>query len=284
MMPNSPYSLDNLQAQLGDLSNIIYVTAGGQKAVYDATHAIHGRVALKILPANCHIERLKREIESVQAINNGKVAMVHQVGLLLDPYPGHPWLIEQWIEGPSLREKLNQGRISDALVIKLGSDILATLVEAEKNKIVHRDIKPENIIVSPDESRCWLVDFGIARHLDRTALTNDVMPHTLGYAPIEQLKGITTEIDTRSDLFSLGVTLYECIEGVNPYTHQAKSADEVIQRVMNLTLSPASRKVDKSNQLKDLITSMTMPKRVHRIPTAAEAHEWMNEIAQSGTV
>ncbi len=283
-MPNSPYSLDNLQAQLGDLSNISYVTSGGQKAVYDATHVKHGRVALKILPANCHIERLKREIESVQAINNGKVAMVYEVGLLVDPYPGHPWLIEQWIEGPSLREKLNQGTISDALVLKLASDILTTLVEAEKNKIVHRDIKPENIIVSPDESCCWLVDFGIARHLDRTALTNDVMPHTLGYAPIEQLKGITTEIDTRSDLFSLGVTLHECIEGINPYTHKAQSPDEVIQRVMNLTLPPVTRTVDKSNQLKDLITSMVMPKRVHRIRTATEAHEWMNEITQAGTV
>lgn len=210
--------------------------------------------------------------------------MVYAVGELTDPYQGHPWLIEQWVEGQSLRELLNQGALSNALILQLASDMLATLVEAEKHKIVHRDIKPENIIVAPDGSCCWLVDFGIARHLDRTSITVNTMPHTLGYAPIEQLQGLKTDIDGRSDLFSLGVTLFECIEGVNPYIHQAQDANEVITRVANTKLPLVARKVDNKNELKDLIEAMTMPKRVHRIANASEAHEWVTEISQAGVV
>jgi serine/threonine-protein kinase len=110
------------------------------------------------------------------------------------------------------------------------------------------------------------------------------MPHTLGYAPLEQLNCLKAEIDTRSDLFSLGVTLYECIEGVNPYTSGATSADEVIHRMDTVICPEVSRQVDNKGDLKDLITAMTRQKRMHRISTAAEAYEWMREINDLGAV
>lgn len=283
-MPSQPYSLEVLTQQLTSLNGFQYVATGGQKTVYSANHHRHGQVALKLLTPSSSPERFDREIASVNAIANGRVPQVYESGMLIDPYHDHLWLIEQWVDGVSLKEKLAQGPISNSLILQIAFDILSVLVEAEAHKIVHRDIKPDNILITPDESSCWLVDFGIARHLGRTSLTAGFMPHTLGYAPLEQLNCLKSEIDTRSDLFSLGVTLYECIEGVNPYTHGVTSADEVIHRMNTVICPEISRQVDNKGDLKYLITSMTRQKRIHRISTAAEAYEWMREIFDLGAV
>ncbi|MDO9365707.1 MAG: serine/threonine-protein kinase [Methylotenera sp.] len=283
-MSSQPYSLDVLTQQLTSLNGFEYVATGGQKTVYAANHQQHGRVALKLLIPSSSPERFDREIASVNAIGNGRVPQVYESGRLTEPYHDHLWLIEQWVDGVSLKDKLAQGPISNALILQIAFDMLAVLVEAEAHQIVHRDIKPDNILIAPDESICWLVDFGIARHLGRTSLTAGFMPHTLGYAPLEQLNCLKAEIDTRSDLFSLGVTLYECIEGVNPYTHGVTSADEVIHRMNTVICPEISRQVDNKDDLKDLITSMTRQKRIHRISTAAEAYEWMREIFDLGAV
>ena len=128
------------------------------------------------------------------------------------------------------------------------------------------------------------MDFGIARLLGRTSLTVGVMPHTLGYASLEQLNSLKSEIDTRSDLFSLGVTLYESIEGVNPYIDGANTVDEVIRRMGSINFPEILRQVDNKGDLKNLITAMTRQKKIHRISTAAEAHEWISEIVALGAI
>lgn len=283
-MSSQPYSLDVLTQQLTSLNGFEYVATGGQKTVYAANHQEHGRVALKLLIPSSSPERFDREIASVNAIGNGRVPQVYESGRLIEPYHDHLWLIEQWVDGVSLKDKLAQGPISNALILQIAFDMLTVLVEAEAHQIVHRDIKPDNILIAPDESSCWLVDFGIARHLGRTSLTAGFMPHTLGYAPLEQLNCLKSEIDSRSDLFSLGVTLYECIEGVNPYTSGVTSVDEVIHRMNTVICPEISRLVDNKGDLKNLITSMTRQKRMHRISTAAEAYGWMREIFDMGAV
>lgn len=280
----SPYQLDVLAQQFPDLQNISYIASGGQKAVYAAGHEHHGNIALKIFELGTDPERFVREVAAVQSLPSQYVPRVHAHGQLADPHPQHHWLYEEWIEGITLRDKLQAGPVSNTLTLKIGLAILMVLADAERHHIVHRDIKPENIIISHDESHVWLIDFGIARHLDRTSLTAHSMPCSLGYSPIEQMDARRHEIDSRSDLFALGVTLYECVEGVNPFRQGANSEQEIYDRIAKMTLPKLSRQVDVGGQLDGFISTMTQTQRNHRVGSVAEALTWMEEIAAGGAV
>lgn len=278
------YNPEELLKQLTELSLLEYVTKGGQKEVFSAQHCNRGKVALKVLPPITNVDRFSREIEAVQSIAVNRVPAIINFGKLNTPYTGHLWLTEEWIEGVNLREKMNSGQLSNQLILQIALNLLEVLVEAESKKIVHRDIKPDNILISLDESQCWLVDFGIARHLDKTSLTAEFMPLTYGYAPIEQLNAAKDEVDTRCDLFSLGVTLYECVEGFNPFTQNLADHNDVIHRMRTLVLPDISRQIDVKGQFKDLIAAMTRQKRNHRINTSNEALEWIKEIIDEGAL
>lgn len=277
-MTTWPYPEDFIRYSFPNLSNIQFITQGGQKAVFSALHPTAGHIALKIICPSDTPERFQREITAVQEIDAPQVPKVLEHGSMPPPFATCYWMTEEWAPGITLRERLIQGALSDQLVILIASSIISTLVLAEKHRIVHRDIKPENIIISPDESRCWLIDFGIARHLDKTSLTGLSMPCTIGYAPIEQLEAHKHEIDTRSDLFSLGVTLYECVEGVNPYIDGASSAQEVVERISLTRLPAIKRQVAGSTEFGSLLESMTHTRRTHRINSAEEAMTWITEI------
>lgn len=277
-MSTWPHSEQFLQLCFPALKQFDFVAKGGQKAVYSAFHPDVGPVALKILFSTDTPERFQREISAIKSINVKQVPLVTGYGVMHAPYEGHLWMTEKWIPGVTLRERLRFGQLSNKLVLRIATDILTVLVEAERNLIVHRDIKPENIIISPDESTCSLIDFGIARHLDKTSLTGMFMPCTIGYAPVEQLDALKQQIDTRSDLFSLGVTLYECVEGVNPFIQNVTNVAEVIERIHNLKLPTISRKVDINNEFANLLESMTQTRRTHRIKNADEAMNWLAEI------
>lgn len=281
-MSNTPYAFDFLAQHFPHLNEITYITSGGQKAVYAAQHQTYGKVALKILTPGASIERFEREIAAVQTLPGEHIPAIHEHGQLAPPHSDHLWLTEQWIDGISLREKLQSGPLSNALILKIGLDILEVLATAEANQIVHRDIKPENILIAQDESLAWLIDFGIARHLDRTTVTVAYMPYTLSYAPIEQLNSHKHEIDSRSDLFSLGVTLYECAEGVNPFIDGTTSMHEIFDRMMTMAVPEIMRQVDAKGDFKELVAAMTRMQRNHRIGSATEALEWIKEIATAG--
>ena len=157
--------------------------------------------------------------------------------------------------------------------------ILETLVAAGAVGVVHRDIKPANVII---DSACdaWLIDFGIARHLGLLSVTPTsafMGPHSPGYAPPEQFANSKLDIDSRADLFALGVTLYESLEGTNPYMAGAASVDEVLTRVASMDLPRVTARDGVSSGLADLIQSMTRRPLSQRPASAAEALEWLRE-------
>jgi len=275
-----PHSEDFLQQCFPALSKFSFVAQGGQKAVYSAEHNEAGQIALKVLPPNQTPERFDREIDAIRSIALKQVPQVVAFGALPPPFENHLWMMEQWIPGYTLRDRLIAGPLTSDLILKIATDMLEVLAVAESKRIVHRDIKPENILILPDESHSMLIDFGIARHLDRTSLTGVFMPCTIGYAPIEQLNVLKAEIDVRSDLFSLGVTLYECCEGINPFIENATSQQEVVDRINSNSLPRISTGNGKSEELADLIFCMTRTERVHRIRTAIEALVWVKEISK----
>lgn len=283
-MSGWPHPEAFLQQCFPALSQFKFVAKGGQKAVYSAMHPTAGQVALKILSPSDTPERFQREISAIQMIDAQQVPLIIEHGKMPEPYEGNFWMTEEWISGLTLREKIEQGPISNQLILKVATDILSVLIKAEHHRIVHRDIKPENIIIAPDESHCWLIDFGIARHLDRTSLTGLYMPCTIGYAPVEQLDVMKSHIDTRSDLFSLGVTLYECVEGVNPFIDGATSLGEIVDRIHNTQLPRISREIDVKGEFGNLLQTLTQTRRNHRLESAEEALKWMNDINIQGHV
>lgn len=158
--------------------------------------------------------------------------------------------------------------------------MLEALAAAEQVRIVHRDVKPANIIAADDGS-FWLIDFGFARHLDLESLTETGAQHafgTVGYSPREQCRNLKDDIDARTDLFALGVTLHECCNGVNPFLQGARDALAVIRKIDTTPPAPLTRAVDAANEFRDLVQMMTRTHREQRIHTAAEALVWIREI------
>ncbi len=188
------------------------------------------------------------------------------------------WLREVRIAGATLRERLSLGRLNPVDVLRLGLHMLEALAQAEEAAIVHRDVKPENIMRDM-RGDYWLLDFGVARHLTLASLTATAAPlgkFTPGYAPPEQFKNYKSDIDARSDLFALGVTLYESAMGVNPFV--GSDMLTTLNNVEKRRLPPLTLAIAGSSELKDLVCAMTQKRRDHRPDGASEALAWMREI------
>jgi serine/threonine-protein kinase len=148
----------------------------------------------------------------------------------------------------------------------------------EEKNIVHRDIKPENIIVSVD-GKVYFLDFGIARILGVPSLTKTealVGPHTPGYAAPEQFNNLKSDIDSRADLFSIGVVTYECLSGKNPFSEGATSHLDILQRTE--TITPVSFKIpgDTQQQFMGLLSSLMGKFPSRRPKDATQALNWLS--------
>jgi len=276
-----PFAPALLATQIPTLTNIAFVTGGGQKFVYRAEHAKHGPVALKVFGDFADPQRTQREIDAVRSIACTHVPTIYEMGVITGGPKPYIWLTEEWLTGDTLRSRLGSGPQSDEVIWAVARDVLFVLSEAEKRHIVHRDVKPENIFLAPDNSKCWLLDFGIARHLDLSTITAagaGLGPLSPGYAPPEQIQNYKDRIDGRADLFALGVTLYEGLMGVNPYTEGAADAAERMRRTMATDLPRAARELDAGGQFSDLVRVMSWRRRSLRPRTASKAYEWLRAI------
>jgi eukaryotic-like serine/threonine-protein kinase len=261
------------------LAELSVLAAGGQKTVYRAMDSDLGPVVLKLFHAGSDAERVEREISAIAKLECPRVPDIYQTGTVSHQGGQVFWLIEQYLTGQTLRSMVDSGPIRDerVLCLTVATHVLEALAAAERHHIVHRDVKPENIMVDIGAPRAWLLDFGIARHLDLSSLTATESifgPCTPGYAPPEQFQNLKRDIDARADLFSLGVTLYECVQGVNPFRADARDAREVLDRVATLDLPPISGGIADNPLFKDLVTAMTRRRRDHRPASAAEALTW----------
>jgi serine/threonine-protein kinase len=263
-----------------DLRNLDPLKQGGQKLVFACEHSEHGSVVFKLFHPHQPPESVEREIAAIAEIESDLLPRVHASGTTTTDLGQAYWLIEERVPGQSLRERLRQGALDFDQTIAIGLDILRVLVLAERKNIIHRDIKPDNIVLNGD--RACLIDFGIARHLLLESLTATELPFgkfTAGYAPLEQFRNYKSEIDIRADLFGLGVTLYECICGRNPFVDGASGALDILRRVETLELPVLPSTTSKHASLLDFISSLTQKRKHHRPNTAQEALSWLEEIA-----
>jgi serine/threonine-protein kinase len=269
-----------LSQQFPALSRLVPLNAGGQKQVFSAEHKSDGPVVLKVIHPHQDIETTRREIVAAGHLTGQRVPEIFEADLLTTHLGACVWFRERRIDGNSVRTLVGNGAFDKVALLKLGFQILEILVAAEQLRIVHRDVKPENILCDT-ATNFWLIDFGVARHLNLNSLTA-TGPYfgkfTPGYAPPEQFQNRKMDIDARCDLFALGVTLYECATGTNPYLVGARDALEVARRVQGSSLPRLQLSFTSASDFADLVSAMTQPRRDHRPATAQEAFDWIKQI------
>src|ERR1039458_1801414 len=269
-----------VQAQFPDLSNIASLNTGGQKTVFAAKHSIDGDIVVKLINPGQPNETTNRSVLAVQIVQSPRVPRILEQGRIQTAVGELVWLREQRIIGQTVRQALNGGPFDRRSLLRLGLHVLEALVKAEEAQIVHRDVKPDNVILDASGD-FWLLDFGIARHLTLQSLTGTGQiwgKFTLGYSPPEQMRNLKPQIDSRADLFALGVTLYECATGRPPFRQPPAGDLEILKRVETLTLTPLNLTFSTATEFRDLVDAMTQKRRDLRPASVKEAFAWMQEI------
>lgn len=272
-----------LATQFPDLCNLAPLGSGGQKLVFSADHTVDGPVVLKLINPNESVESVNREILAVRNVQSRRVPRILDSGSLVTPMGNSLWLREQRIDGTTLRQRLQNGRLPERDVLRLGLQMLEALVQAENAAIVHRDVKPDNIMVDRNGD-FWLLDFGLARHLSLVSLTATHLAwgkFTCGYAPPEQFRNDKPNIDGRADLFGLGVTLHECFSGSNSFRDGARDHMEILKRVDKALLPPLQLTLNSAIEVQDLISALTQKRRDQRPPTVQYAFGWIEAICNA---
>jgi len=189
---------------------------GGMGEVFLAEDTeLDRKIALKFLPPHYTQDkeikaRFKREAKAAAALNHPNIITVYEVG----EHQGQTFIAMEYVKGESLRDRMKQ-QLSPKESIELIAQVCDGLGKAHKADIVHRDIKPENIMIDED-GRVRILDFGLAKLRNVSKLTQTATTlGTLNYMSPEQLQGL--EVDAGTDIWSVGVTLYEMITGRTPF-------------------------------------------------------------------
>lgn len=232
--------LDNVDALVGQhlghyrIESVLGI--GGMGVVYLARDEALGRnVGLKLLPQSLvanpvQLQALKREARTASALNHPNIVTIHEIG---EANRTH-YIATEFIEGITLRERMAQGPIPPNESLAIALQIANALSVAHAAGIVHRDIKPENIMLRPD-GYVKVLDFGIAKFTqpemqaaDSLATREGIISGTTRYMSPEQMRG--EMVDARTDIWSLGVTLYEMLAGHEPFAGETPS--DVIAAVL----------------------------------------------------
>lgn len=213
--------------KLGNYEILAPIGSGGMGAVYrarDTRPAMARDVAIKVLQATntdaASRSRFEQEARATSALNHPNILAIYDVGA----HDELLYLVEELVDGSTLRELLTKGPLSARSAVDYAHAIALGLAAAHAKRIIHRDLKPENVMVTSD-GRVKILDFGLAK-LHRPASTPDASTQThqtgpgtilgtVAYMSPEQLRA--QELDHRSDIFSLGVLLYEMLSGTRPF-------------------------------------------------------------------
>jgi hypothetical protein len=280
---------------VGPYRVLSYLGGGGMGQVYRATDTRLGRdVALKFIsgPASNSpqaLERFKRESQAASSLNHPNICTLYDIG----EYEGRPFLVIELLDGQSLRERLAAGVLPMVEAVSIAMQILAALDALHAKGIVHRDVKPANIFVTPS-GQAKLVDLGLAKSLQRqppwssepseregaaasdATITRDgSILGTAAFMSPEQARG--EEVDTRTDLFSLGGALYQMATGHLPFT--GSSAELTIEAVLQREpVKPRSLNPQISPELEAIILTALRKDRAARYSSAAEMRSELERV------
>jgi serine/threonine protein kinase len=233
--------------------------SGGMGVVYEAEDTRLGRtVALKFLPESLQLateaaERFDREAKLAGGLSHPNICTVHDSGV----FEGRRFFVMERLEGHSLKELINGAPLPVDQILDVGCQIADALDAAHAKGIVHRDIKPGNLIVS-ESGTIKVLDFGLARRF-KTADTDQLGPEgstipgrpmgTANYMAPERI--LQLPLDPRSDLFSLGVVMYEMATGRLPFA--GASPSETVSNVLDKDPDPLSALAPQHKSLEPVI-------------------------------
>jgi len=195
------------------------IGSGGFGTVYRAwDERLQRPVAVKVIDREHGVPRVTREAQAVARLSHRNIATLYELATDGE----RAFLVSELIEGDTLRALGRRGELTDRLVARVGADSAAALTHAHRAGVVHRDMKPENILVGVGEE-AKLVDFGIARIAGEQTLTaTGAVVGTLAYMAPEQADGLRA--GPTADVYSLALTLYECLSGEHPLIREGPAA------------------------------------------------------------
>jgi predicted ATPase/serine/threonine protein kinase len=265
--------------QFGFYEILSLLGKGGMGEVYLAQDSRLGRkVALKLLPDELvrdpgRLRRLEREARAASALNHPNILTIYEVGQIEGTY----FIATEFIEGPTLRQRMASQRLIIREMLEVAVQAAGALAAAHQAGIVHRDIKPENLMLRPD-GYVKVLDFGLAKliepvtsseHQTVSDLTTEAgtVLGTVHYMSPEQALG--QPVDARTDLFSLGVVLYELASGTRPF--EGQSATAIVDAILHKTPVPAQQLSPELPAELDRILEKALGKsREERYQTAAD--------------
>jgi len=276
----------------GHYEEISPLGEGGMGQVYLALDTRLGRkVALKLLPSACaheadRVQRLEQEARAASALNHPNIVTIHDIGEI----DSVNFMATEFVDGRTLREHMTNVQMTVGEVLDVAAQVASALQAAHEARIVHRDIKPENIMVRRD-GVVKVLDFGLAK-LNPDKVTSGSKPGipsmvhtssgvimgTVGYMSPEQACG--QEVDARTDIWSLGVVLYEMVAGQAPFTGDTRA--EVIVSIKERAARPFGREIPA--ELGRIIAKALAKEKTERYQITAEMALELKNLKEDLTV
>jgi serine/threonine protein kinase len=275
--PPPSFSKDALVA--GKFRVVDELGRGGMGVVYKAEDiGLKRSVALKFLPPHLadspdFKERFLIEAQAAAALLHPNICVIHEVG----ESEGRAFIAMEYVEGETLRERVRKGPLEPGEALEIGDQVAAGLGEAHGKGIIHRDVKSANIMVTP-KGRVKVMDFGLAKVVGGSTLTKSrTTLGTVAYMSPEQARG--EEVDSRTDIWSLGVVLYELLAGKLPF--QGNHDQTVIYSILHkepeslVKMRPAL-----APELDHIVLQALTKKAADRYQTMEELREGLAAVAE----
>jgi serine/threonine protein kinase len=233
--------------------------SGGMGVVYEAEDSrVPRRVALRFLPDQIAgdpdaVRRLRREAETIATLTHAHICAIYDI----DEHDGRIFIAMEYVDGVNLTTYVSRHTLSTTQIVDLALQIASALDAAHSKRIVHRDIKPGNLIVS-EAGTVKVLDFGLARRFRTADTTNYMAPERILQLPV----------DGRTDLFSLGVVMYEMATGRHPFA--GVSPSETVSNVLDSDPEPLDTLAPQHKPLHPVVHRLLAKRPSDRYATATE--------------
>jgi serine/threonine protein kinase len=267
---------------------------GGMGEVYLATDTRLGRkVAIKLLPEEFtrdaeRMRRFEQEARAASALNHPNIITIHEISQVDQRH----FIVSEFVEGDTLRQRLKSGSLELETALEVATQVASALAAAHAAGIVHRDIKPENVMLRPD-GLAKVLDFGLAKLIESPTTTLEVdaqtetpvrlstepgvVMGTLNYMSPEQARGL--KVDQRTDIFSLGVMLYEMITSQTPFG--GATPTDVIVAILEREPLPLTRYSGEAPvELERIVMKALRKERENRYPTVKDMSQDLKNLKQ----
>ena len=258
--------------EIGQYRLVERVGVGGMGEVWRAEqlHPVRRIVAVKLIRRGMQtdevIARFESERQALALMDHPSIAKVFDAGATAD---GSPFFVMEYVRGVAITEYCDQHRLSTRDRLRLFRKVCEAVQHAHQKAVIHRDLKPGNILISEVDGRPHpiIIDFGIAKSISQRLSDQSMMTligqvlGTLEYMSPEQAGGYGGDVDTRSDIFSLGVILYELIAGVLPLTREELGGAALAQIVELICKRDPPRPSNKLSTMNDRLTTIATLRR-----------------------